>query len=462
MIKYTLLLLLFFSINLYSQDKSTLDNYYRSGVNALTDKTVSYYSAYSDSVLSNLDSSYDYLTGSYYQYFKDSVYTIFRSSLNETGRESLREMGAYILSQFMEYHKNTVSSLKDEFAGFYTQLDRTRLNNINCVDCVNKKGYDMALDNYSYLLDSLGDDFQDRIDNLADLCDSLLTDSLLGCEDTLDGFTDYLIENEPGGVTSSFSGSENGNPYESDVSELDIDMYYTSHESYRGRDNGIVEDSFSPSVTYTHSSGLGVFAGAKWLNKDKYPLDAFSIGGSYDFQISRFFAGSFSYSHYWFKDSSALVRADLNNNLEGNLYLSTNHFNSALAVDYDFGGSYSEFTTTLSGSLPFTISERFLSGNLSAEPGLSMVFGRQSSGLIQQRITRKMKMGNVTSTSLAASSIFGIMDYELSLPFTLEYQHLIINPAVTYIYPVNVLDASTNHGYFNISLDLTVPIRFYK
>lgn len=456
LIKYILFLFFIFLVPLFAQDKNELDAYYNSNIRMITDSAVEYYSAYTDTLFESLDSSYRDLSDDYYHYFKDSIYADSRKSLNETGRRSLKEMAGILFSQFSDYHKSKIDSLKQEVSDFFKKLNEAKNNNSVCTGCITKGDFNAKLDNYRDLLDSIGDAFQDRIGLRADIADSLFTDSLYGCEDSLGGFTDYLLENEPATTTYAFAKAENKENREENVSELDLELIYINHESYRGRDNGIHENSFSPTILYTHSSGLGITGGLKWLNHAKHPLNEYDIGLSFNRRISDLFSGSLSYAHFWFRDSSALIRSDLNNNLEGGLDLNSRYVNAGLVMDLDFAGKNSEFSTSISGSIPLHISEKFLGGILSSEPEIKLTYGQQSSALIARRRIRR-----ALADSLKTSSVFGIMDYELNFPFDLEYKHLIISPSLTYIIPVNVLDASTNHGFLSFMIDLTVPVRFY-
>jgi hypothetical protein len=392
----------------------------------------------------------------YYGYFKDSIYMDSRSSLNATGRESLRDMAVLLFSQFSEYHRTEIDSLKQEFSGFYQYLQDVRSSNSVCAECNDKRDYDAGLERYRDLLDSLGDDFQGMIELRTDLADSLLNDSLLGCEDSLAGFTDYLLDKQPANLTTGVNKEMNRGENEQNASELDIDLTYINHESYRGRDNGVHENSYSPSIMFTHSSGLGISAGLKWLNHAKHALDQVDIGLSFSHQIYRLFSGSLSFTRFWFRDSASLARSDLGNNVEGGLYMNSRYFNSGLVLDYDFGGGHSEFSANISGSLPLIISKRFLGGTLATEPGINLVYGQQNSALVILRRIRR----SVLAAGKKSSSTFGIMSYEFNLPLELDYEHLIVNLSMTYIIPANVLDASTNHRFFSFTIDLIVPFRF--
>jgi len=245
------------------------------------------------------------------------------------------------------------------------------------------------------------------------------------------------------------------NTYEP-ANEIDFDLTYDSHDSYRGRDNGIIENGLATSVQYQHKSGFGAFIDAKYLSKSKKAIDDYDLGISWLFNVTNSFDLYLSYSHFWYNDS-VQVRSNMNNNFESVFDLQTKSFNSNVTLDLDFGGGTKEFTTSFSGGIPLILSSHiFKRGVLTIEPGLTATIGQQDLSLVARRKAR----GGSIVPKVKKSSTFGIMDYELHIPLTLETKHITVKPQFDLIMPVNVLDLSTKTAFGNFDLEITVPFKF--
>ncbi len=83
------------------------------------------------------------------------------------------------------------------------------------------------------------------------------------------------------------------------------------------------------------------------------------------------------------------------------------------------------------------------------------VLGQQNSELITLLATkgRGRKAAVTTSAQTRAISTFSLLDYEVPLPATIELGPVTLAPSVTYVIPLNVVDASKgklrerNEGY---------------
>lgn len=91
------------------------------------------------------------------------------------------------------------------------------------------------------------------------------------------------------------------------------------------------------------------------------------------------------------------------------------------------------------------------------EPTISAVIGGQNSQLTTLRTTL-LKRRTIVSTQRTATSTFGFLDYEISLPATVEIGPLSLAPAVTYIIPLNIVDASSRKSF--VDLDFTMSLTF--
>jgi hypothetical protein len=304
-------------------------------------------------------------------------------------------------------------------------------------------------------MDSLTDNFEDNFNALSDTLIAAAGDSIEGSMDALLDYTDDLVddqtdENQITG-THPVSHHEEKEP----ASELDFDVTYDSHDSYRGRDNGINEYSVAPSIQYQHKSGFGAFIDLKFLSKSSKNPDDYDAGISWQFDITTAFAITLSYTHYWFNDSIQ-TRASLNNTVETAFDLQTKYYNSNLAFDLDFGGGVREVGATWYNGLPLVLSKHIFKGTLTFEPNVIFSFGEQNKGLIA---LRKRKGGGLALV-VTKKSVLGIMDYEIGFPLSLETKHLTVKPQMFIIIPVNVLDLSSKSAFGDFELEVTVPFSF--
>jgi hypothetical protein len=438
-----------------AQNKRELQKDYEESLKIITDSTAQNNKLNQDTLFLQMDTSYREMVKEYYL-FRDSVYSAYLKSLNIYRKDSVVTLAEDLKSSFDNFYKQKLDSLNKSYSAFVNFLNIQFESNINCSDCKEKSDFDDKLDDYRDLMDSLSGIFQDESSALADTLSYFCDDSLQGCKDSLLSSAQDLVDNqkEERGLSPDITQNRN-EPIES-VSELNLDVTYDSHESYRGRDNGFNQYSIVPSLQYIHKSGLGAFIDLTYLSKAYNKLDGIDVGISYQTDISDAFSLDFSYTHFWFSDSSNQSRASLNNNIEGILTLNSKHLNSSITIDMDFGNSTKEINTLLYGGLPLILSEHVLKGSITFEPGLTLIYGEQNSSLVQRR---RLKRGVILKVNKTKST-FGIMDYELGFPLTLETNHLILKPVFYLIIPVNVLDLSTKNNFGDFSLEITVPFKF--
>jgi hypothetical protein len=234
---------------------------------------------------------------------------------------------------------------------------------------------------------------------------------------------------------------------------------YASHNAYRGRDNGFLQQSIAPSVLYRHSSGLSIQASTSWLDDARSQWDNFQLSGGYDFRISEVIGGSLSYTHFWFSDSSKSELSVFTDNAEGGFSFDWPLVSISALGSMNFGKA-SEFTLITSISHDFEI-PLSLYNRVMISPSVSSVLGQQNSDLTTLRTTKaKGKKASVTtSTQTKSVSTFSVLDYELSLPSTIELGPVTLAPSVTYIIPLNVVDASTRKPFVNLEFSIFLTIR---
>jgi len=229
---------------------------------------------------------------------------------------------------------------------------------------------------------------------------------------------------------------------------------YLTHDYYRGRDFGDVQNSFSGTAAYIHKTGLGAYLSYYNLMNTKAFVDEFDIGITYQFKIIEdYFDGSVALAHSWYNDSNSKGVGGLNNLINASFNYSYGVLGVSAMFDLLFGGGTREFSFTFNPYCTIPVSKNFLSGALSVEPGITAIIGQQDYSVLQKRKRNPLKTVQTNST-------FGIMDYEFSLPIEYEHKYFTFRPAITLIIPVNVLDLSTNKPFGCFSLDVELPISF--
>ena len=439
----------------YSQDNDALKKYFESKLDIITDSAIQYNRQTADTIYLSMDTSYREMIKDFYR-FKDSIMLVYRDSLNLRRKDSVNFKGTELKKEFDNYFNLLLDSMDNMLKSYNTYLKKLKEENIVCTDCKNKDDYDDKLDEYRDLTDSICDNFEDSFNALSDTLILMAGDSIEGSMDALEDYTDDLVDDQTyeNLVTGTHPFTRRKQENEPS-SELDLDVTYDSHDSYRGRDNGINQYSVAPSIQYQHKSGFGAFIDLKFLSKSSKNPDDYDAGISWQFDISDAFNIQLSYSHYWFNDSIQ-TRATLNNTIESAFDLQTKYYNSNMAVDLDFGGGNREFGITWYHGLPLVLSKHLFNGTLTFEPNITLSFGEQNSNLIA---LRKKKIGGI-GLVVKKKSVFGIMDYEVGFPLSLETKHLVIKPQMFIIIPVNVLDLSTKSAFGDFELEVTVPFSF--
>jgi hypothetical protein len=235
-----------------------------------------------------------------------------------------------------------------------------------------------------------------------------------------------------------------------------ISTDYSSHLNYRGRDNGVSQQMLAPSLAFHHSSGFGVALSAALVDQTSNKLDDITLTANYEFFWGNILGVDLSYNHFWFNDSSKSAKSVFTNAVDASLTLNW----PVLILGIDGGlaiGNASEFTLVTSASHPFEF-PLTLYDKITIEPTLTAVIGEQNNTLTSLRAIKGPKGKKVigTQTTTQAKNMFGILDYEASLPVTLEWGRVTIAPEFNYVMPVNVVDLSTKDPF--VSFDLTVSI----
>jgi hypothetical protein len=379
----------------------------------------------------------------------DSLIVPAQDSLDASRQDSLRLLGRSFELQFASHESSMRQFLDSRFSLLLEELGKAKVTFSACPECENRSDFEERMTNLKDVADSLASEFRETTTAMAGERSDLLSDAFDTARDSLCDVRDGLLENRMNDIDVWRYGA----------SRLVLSSAYASHASYRGRDIGLVQQSFAPSVMYRHSSGFSVQLSTYWLDDEGNRWDNFQLTGGYEFRLSEIIGGSLSYTHFWFNDSSTSELSVFTDNAQGGLSLDWPAISISTLGSVSFGTA-SEFTLTTSVCHNFQI-PLSLYNQITISPSFSWVLGQQNSELTTL-LTTKGK-GNrapaTTSTHTKATSSFSVLDYELSLPATIELGFVTLAPSATYIIPLNVVDASTTKSYVNLEFGVFLTIR---
>ncbi len=441
---------------LFGQFNNDLKKYYSDKAGVMTDSVLNSNKLYLDTLYLDFDSTFKSITIDYDTYYRDSVYLVTKDSINSLRLDSLNIMSSLLKSRISALYTAFKDSLRPFFTEFESAVRNSKQEYSSCDDCEEVEDYYDRLDEYDDVLDSVSSDFQDNSFSLYDSLESALTDSAGVYMDSIYNYAQTLQENqfdEDELKDDSEKIISEGNSFDENYSKISIDAAYQNHVAFRGRDNGIYQNSFSPSFTFEHSSGLGASAIFYFVNKTQKVFDEFDLNAYFDFDITNNLNADISYTRYWFGDSSNNAKSVFQNTLSGDLTYDLDYVYFATSLFMDFSGSQSEFGILLGAAAPVTLSEKFIGGILGTEPSIYATFGEQNSFFISGRRNRR----GVTILAPGKNSSFGVMDYEITLPLIYTTKYLSVKPYATLIVPLNVLDNSTRNPFVNFAIEVSVP-----
>jgi hypothetical protein len=360
----------------------------------------------------------------------DSLLDLSGDSLDAPGRNSVRTLGLDMersLGVVGVPARTTVRLLLTTFEKELRALLGTRSA---CEGCATPAEFQSAQTLFRGQADSLSGYYGDSMATAVEEWESGLDERASAFADSIDG----VIQTD----------KEEYAEYMNDHSSwLDAEAAYESHSSYRGRDNGVTESAFGPSMTYHHKSGLYAEGSIGWVSHPTSGPDDESLTGGYEFTLSSILNGSVSYTHYWYSEGSTKPQAVTNQGVAGMMMLDIDLLSATLNISDDFGGGGgSEITTSLDLSRDLPLSDHAFGGTLKITPTVSATWGDQNEKLRQRRILRARKKA-VVRASGKPLDVFGIMSYELSLPASLQVGKFNVEPVIGYVLPVNVLNGKT-------------------
>jgi hypothetical protein len=379
----------------------------------------------------------------------DSLLRSAQDSLDAPRQDSLRVLGNSLGMQFASHESSTRLMLDSRLSHTLEDMQKAKGMFSACTDCENRSEFDERLADFKDFADSLVSDFHGTASEIADERSDLLADAFDAARDSLLDVRDGLVDNRLNDIEV----------WRYRVSRLVLSSAYASHNAYRGRDNGLLQQSFSPSVTYRHSSGFGIQASTYWLNDGGNRWDNVQLTGGYDFRLSGVIGGSLSYSHFWFNDSSKSELSVFTDNAQGGISLDWPALSIAALGSMNFGKA-TEFTLTTSISHDFEI-PLTLYNKVTISPSFSWVLGQQNSDLTTLLTTKAKgrKAVAITSVQTKSTSTFSVLDYELSIPALIELGPVTVAPSATYIMPLNVVDASSRKSFVNLEFGIFFTIR---
>jgi hypothetical protein len=376
----------------------------------------------------------------------DSLITSAHDSLDAPRKDTLRIVTKSLQQRLLAFGDTTEQIVDGPISRFVDELTRGKRTFSSCDSCESGPDFNDRFDQFREFVDNLHDGFHDTTAALMDDHKDLFQDKYDTIHDSLADLRDNLIENRLDEID-----------YQRYVAtRLTVSAGYSSHTTYRGRDNGVPQQMIAPSLAYHHSSGFGIEISTYWLDQTPKQWDDVTGSVTYEFTMGNLLGGELSYSHFWFSDSSRSAKSVFKNDFGASLSL--NWPVLSLSVDGDLAtGNASEFTTAVSASHDFEF-PLTLYNKISLEPTLTAIIGEQNSTLTTLR-TKGAKGKKVVGVQTQSYNTFGILDYEVSFPVTIVLGPLTVSSSVVYIVPMNIVDLSTTKAF--IDFEFGVSLAFH-
>jgi len=293
-------------------------------------------------------------------------------------------------------------------------------------------------------------------------------------------------------------------------------MSYNSNVLSAGRNYGINQKSFSPGISYYHKSGLYTDYSGYWNSSTtpNYNLSIFTLG--YLIAIGKHWILSGNYERWWYHQDPS---STLNNSLGSTFTFSTKYWYTTLDYSYFFGkdnahrvigsvtgkinlGKWWKFTsirllpsaTTFFGNSYITMRFSPSTKELARE-GLGIYNDLKTSPVFRNYIKNTVNtedwiqirdlllrrrsqpyqdgkrildilnsypsLNNLLQPANQVKKVYGIMDYNFSLPLSLQTKHLSILLTYTYSIPIALPGEETTLdpvSYFGASISYRIPL----
>lgn len=403
-----------------------------------------------DSTAQKYNNRADSLTNKFSDYYS-GIIDEKKDSINQKRIDSLKSVSTELAGDF---HKSKSMFLEKDINSLAGLNKRIVKNNFLCDSCTAKNEYDDVLNEYSEKLDSLYFDFSDQQTQLLDNSFDSLADFYDMARDSVSNFCSTLIWHQQDEIERILDRL--------DYAAMHCTRFVASgsintHNSFRGRDNGLILSSIIPEVAFYHQCGLSVsFSGVLINEKGKEVFDSKEADIAYDLFPSKLLSIELAYSHFWFISNSEIAKSIINNNAALDIDFSFNTIDLDIFPNLGWGN---KTEITLYTALSFNLDIRNCIGadKLSFVPTINFICGDQYINFIAQ----SQKEGNSNTTTNVAKSkkIFSALSYEPAFALFYRIGKFVISSKATYINPVNVIDSSTKDSYFNFNLSLNYTIR---
>ena len=390
---------------------------------------------HADSLVSSVSSA-AFLAAKRLELSGNSLVTSAGDSLDANRQDTLRLAAKFLQQRLLAFEVEAKKLIAGPVSHLTQQITKGTNEYSRCDGCEDRAEFNDRFSEFQEYVDEACETFRDTTSTLIDEQKDFIQERHEAAYDSLVTLRDNLIENRLSEIE-----------YQRDVAtRLTISTGYSSHTAYRGRDNGLPQQMIAPSLAYRHSSGFGIEASTYWLDQTPTRWDDIAVSASYEFALGNIIGGGITYSHFWFSDSSRRSEAVFKNAFGASLSL--NWPILSLSVNGDLAtGDASEFTLTASVSHGFEI-PLTLYNKVSIEPTLTATIGEQNGSLTILR-TKGVKRKRVIGTETQTNSMFGILDYEVSIPVTVVLGPVTLSPSVSYVIPFNVIDESTTRSFVN-------------
>ena len=230
---------------------------------------------------------------------------------------------------------------------------------------------------------------------------------------------------------------------------LYINTLYNTKTLFSGRDFGVEQYSFFPSISYIDSNNFFLNVGSGYYSEVDPHWDFITFSGGYSNHLNKkkSIVATAAYSYTTFTEDVA----DLNNQrVSLSLSYRVKRYRNALSGGYLFGGNRSSY---LSNNTYFNIdllASKLL--DISIEPRVGIFWGNQT-------ITELVRIG-LFQFQEVSTDVFQLLNTEVSIPiafdfgkwdFEIEYTHAIPNALPGEEKP-------SNNGYFSISLGYLIGL----
>jgi hypothetical protein len=229
-----------------------------------------------------------------------------------------------------------------------------------------------------------------------------------------------------------------------------VGLSFINNDIFYGRADTVATPTIIPLIKYTFGSGLYLSADLNIVtNRKNNKVDGGSIAAGYEFALSDDLEGSTSFTKWFYNGNSTQVGSANRGNFNANLnYNLADIITPSISFDYNFNRSGVANDTYINAGL----SHDFEFDNFTISPSVELNIGTQNfyNDYVARRVTRNKKatvlQNPLTTAEQADLARFQVLDYEFSVPFEYENNHVIVNFTPTYTLAQNKLPANISSG----------------